>query len=188
MHTLQEFVVKGVVPAAEQLKRAENLKDLTAKRGASTTFFESFLLLHMGAEVGTFTLELARSVFSSYYENFFQSLNPPKERLDLFSNKLQVSDTRESSELKGTFPNFRVLIEQTMRGQDAFAFQRNEFRGANSLRPILQKFLAHSTRYCFRSSRPKLYERCPIYERQRLGKPMARGGLQCRTGYGRRFW
>jgi hypothetical protein len=54
---------------------------------------------------------------------------------------LYVYDTPESKELKSAFPDFTMLIEQGMRGQDPFSVQRNEFRDSDALRPILKNFL-----------------------------------------------
>lgn len=58
-----------------------------------------------------------------------------------FASKLYVSDTPESTELKAAFPDFTILIEKAMRGQDAFDALRNEFREPSVLRPAFRNFL-----------------------------------------------
>lgn len=146
MHTLQEFVLKSALPAIRQLGKARKAVDLPTKRGAYASVFESYLWLHLGSEVAIFPLEPAQSVFASYYSRFFESLNAQEDRLlkeseDLFRSRLYVTDTVESRELKATFPDFTILIELAMKGENGFRFQRNEFQEPGSLRPMCRNFL-----------------------------------------------
>jgi hypothetical protein len=144
MHTLQEFVLTNVVPAIEEVRNAQAHNDLAMRRAAHANVFESFLWLHLGTEIGVFPAEPSREVFSTYYADFFKSLNREQDRLlDVvaFRSRLYVYDTPESTELKSAFPDFTKLIEQSMRGNDVFNVQRNEFRDPDSLRPIFNNFL-----------------------------------------------
>jgi hypothetical protein len=144
MHTLQEFLLKNVVPAVEQLRQAQQHKNLPTTRGAYASVLESFLWLHLGTEIGVFPPEASRAIASTYYGDFFQSLNRPRDEMlekVEFASKLYVGDTPESRELKATFPDFIILIEQAMRGQNAFDAQRNEFRDPVSLKPAFKNFL-----------------------------------------------
>jgi hypothetical protein len=144
MHTLQEFVLRNVLPALEQLRKAQQRKEFAATRGAYASTFESFLWLHLGAEINVFPAEPSQAIASTLYGNFFRSLNRPHdgilEKVD-FASRLYVSDTSESRELKATFPDFVIMIEKAMRGEDAFNTQRNEFRDAISLKPAFKNFL-----------------------------------------------
>jgi len=100
MHTLQEFLLKNVVPAVEQLRQARQHKNLPTTRSAYASVFESFLWLHLGTEIGVFPPEASRAIASAYYGDFFQSLNRPSDEIlekVEFASKLYVVDTPESS-------------------------------------------------------------------------------------------
>jgi len=144
MHTLQEFVLRNVLPALEQLRNAQQHKDFAATRGAYASTFESFLWLHLGAEINVFPAEPSRAIASTLYGEFFRSLNRRQdeilEKVD-FASRLHVSETLESKELKATFPDFVIMIDKAMRGEDAFNALRNEFRDPISLKPAFKNFL-----------------------------------------------
>jgi hypothetical protein len=152
MHTLQEFVTNNVRPAIADLSESKIRRYQPETRGAYATVFESFLWLHLGTEIGIFPYEVSTEVTSFYYQPFFQSLNAKRDQIlhvrDFeefkkvqFASTLYVYDTPESTELKAAFPEFKILIEHAMRGENALKVQPNEFTNPTSLRPLFKNFL-----------------------------------------------
>ncbi|MCU1304951.1 MAG: hypothetical protein JWQ87_5235 [Candidatus Sulfotelmatobacter sp.] len=150
MYTVQEFVKRAVAPAIQGVMTAQERQFLPEQRRAQAAVFESFLWLHLGNEVGALPSKAVAETYENYYKDFFRNLNARKDptleqEQDLFRSKLYVNDTAQSRELKATFPNFVILIEKAMRGEDVFTAQRNRFRDPEALRPIFKNFLRLAT-------------------------------------------
>src|SRR5690348_420855 len=138
MHTLQEFVLRNLTVARRRLKAVSRLQDTAARRGAHSSMFESFIWLHLGTELGVFDLSAAKELVHIYFKELFDSLVSTKpttvaETEHLFRGEVRIYDTPESSDLKATFPDFVIQIEDAMRNKDLFAASINKFTDVASL-------------------------------------------------------
>jgi hypothetical protein len=150
MHILQEFVLERIDPLSVAMKEDTEASRST-KRRRRADFFESFLWLHLGAEIGAFPFDVAATVYTAYFEQFFSALNAPtsdtlQQTRDIFRSQLYVYDTPESRELKASFPNHVILIEKAMRGEDILRAQLSYFSSSGALRPLFNNLLFLSIR------------------------------------------
>jgi hypothetical protein len=144
MHRLQTWLTVKVEPDLELLEILVSDGRDAGARMIRAQLVESFLWLHLGAEVGAFPEEAAFGVYAEYFLPFFRSLISKSQRAreEMSGNRIYVAHSRESESLILTFPRFaRILIEKAMREEGVFSTELCDFSNTRSLISTFQTLL-----------------------------------------------
>lgn len=149
MDRLEQFVARNLIPEVRLLRLCSSSRDPAGAELSRSAVIELFLWLHVGTELGAFSLGQSRQVYATHLHPFFESLisSDSDERQNMRNNHIYVAHSAESLSLVRQFPRFvDVLIEKGMRGEDVFLSELAGFQTPpNRLIPAFQTLLLLSS-------------------------------------------